>query len=374
MAATKPETTFYICKTVGFGLLLALWSRHGETEGFFLFLFLLVMSLLRWRFSRLGATVLLDCAVSMWAFMVMPYMQYALVLVMFEGLYRRFYWVALAGLLSIYYAGIGRLELNFLLTLALGGLCGVLLGKWEKEVSQKQTIRDEEAGKYYELESVQSDMLETLPKIERMTVVSERARIAREIHDNAGHEIVAAYISLQTARGLLDGADSDALELYDAAMERLNNGVKKVRETAHNLQTVTSLGVETLLETCDKFPACPVNFRTFGDTSQVPVYVWSMLEACLNECLTNAARHARPSYVTVELDVTEHMVRLCIENDGAAGSLGSMGNGQRNLRRRAMAIGGSLSVESDKVFRVVCVIPVKDSGNIKEEENESTHS
>jgi len=370
MVATKPEITFLICKIVGFCLLLTLWVMHGETEGFFLLLFLSIMLLLRWRFPKLAATVLVDCAVSIVVFPFWAYAQYALILIMFEGMYRRVYWVALAGLLSAYFVGIGQMHIAFLVMLGLGGLCGVFLGKWENEFSQKLIIRDEKAGEYYELESVQSDIMTTLPQIERMTVVAERARIARDLHDNAGHEIVAAYLSLQTARGLFDGADEDALELYDAAMERLSNGVTKIRETAHNLQTVTALGVENLLEICDKYQGCSVKFSTFGDSSSVPNYVWNMLESCLNESLTNVSRHARASYISVNLDVTSHLVRLCIENDGSHGSSGAMGIGLRNLRQRAVALGGTLSVDAGAVFRVICVIPIGE----EDKHNESTNS
>lgn len=345
--------------------MLALWLTESDTTGFFLFLFLLVMSLLRWRFPKLGATVMLDCAACILTFFVWPYALYGLILILFEGMYRRFYFVLLAG--HVFYF-MDYFDLSYALLLAFGALSGVFLSGWRKEQGQKLTIRDEEAGKYYELEHLQSDLVATIPQIERMTVVAERARIARDIHDNAGHEIVAAYITFQTARDMLDGADTDALELYDAALARLNSGVNKIRETAHNLQTVTTLGVESLLEICEKFPVCPVNFSVYGDTSRIPIYVWSMLESCLNESLTNATRHARPSYVSVELDATQHLVRLCIENDGAKKSKGGMGSGLRNLRHRAIAIGGTFSMDMGEKFRMICVIP------IKEEENESINS
>jgi len=364
MSVSKPEATFIICKLVGFGLMFALWLRHGATAGFFLFLFLIMMSLLRWRFPKLRATVLLDCIA---CFLLLPmwiYALYALILILFEGMYRRFYLTGPAGIVILYFAG--YIDLALILLPALGALCGALLAQWEKECDKRLAQRDTGAGRYYELENLQSDLMTTLPQIERMTAVSERARIARDIHDNAGHEIVAAYISLQTVRGMLDNADTGALELYDAALKRLNSGVGKIRETAHNLQTVTNTGVEILLHACQEFPGCPVSFRSYGDTSRIPVYIWSTLEACLNESLTNATRHALASYISVELDATKHIVRFCVENDGAKGSSSSLGHGLRNLRHRAISIGGNLSIQAGDVFRVICVIP------LLEENNEST--
>ena len=344
--------------------MFALWLSESETAGFFLFLFLALMSVLRWRFPQWKATMALDCIACIALSGVWEYAHFALLLILFEGMYRSFYWVGLAGP-ALFATPWGQVypDPHFLALVALGVLCGLFLCRWEQEYKQKLTLRDIQAGKYYELEQLQEGLAATLDQVERMTAVTERARIARDLHDNAGHEIVAAYISLQTARPMLAGEDSEVLELYDAALGRLQQGVNNIRETAHNLQTVTSIGVESLLAICERFPGPPVSFHTHGDTSRIPVYVWNVLEACLNEGLTNVARHAAASFVSVELDATRHIVRLCIENDGASKSAGGMGMGLRNLRHRAVSIGGSLSVDAGRVFRVICVIPLREETN-----------
>ena len=338
--------------------MFVLWLKEGETAGFFLLLLLVPLSLLRWRFPKAKTTVLIDCLACLLFAPAWDYAYYALIFTLFEGLYRRVYWVCPFGLLPFFL--LGYFDLHLALLIALGTLSGAFLGGWEEEERQKLTLRDTEASKYYELEYLQSDLLHTLPQVERMTVVTERARIAREIHDNAGHEIVAAYISLQTARAMLVTENLETLELYDAALQRLGTGVNKIRETAHNLQTVTSIGVENLLETCERFPGAPVSFRAHGDTARIPVYVWNILVSCLNESLTNVLRHAAASFVSVELDTTQHIVRLCIENDGATKSKDRVGSGLRNLRHRAIAIGGSLTIDAGEVFRVICVIPIQE--------------
>jgi signal transduction histidine kinase len=245
----------------------------------------------------------------------------------------------------------------------LTGLCGLFLGLWESEKEKSLSRHDTDTGKFYELEGLQSELLTATAQIERMTAISERARISREIHDNAGHEIVAAFISLQTARGGFDESNCDPkiLHLYDSAMERLDTGMDKIREAVHNLSSVTALGVETLQEICKKVPARAVEFSVFGNTSHVPVHIWSVLEACLNETVTNAMKHAPPhADITANLDTTPHLVRLCVENEHDFHEKKPPGSGLKNLRHRASAAGGSLSVDSSgKKFRVICVIPIE---------------
>jgi len=100
----------------------------------------------------------------------------------------------------------------------------------------------------------------------------------------------------------------------------------------------------------------------FGDTRHVPVFVWNVLESCLNEALTNIGKHANPRNIIVEVDVTSHIIRLCIENDGGyytGESKKGIGTGLRNLRHRLVATGGSLAVAHGKTFRLVCVVPIK---------------
>ena len=341
--------------------MFAFWLESVETAGFFLLLILVVMSLLRRRAPKLNFTVIVDIIVCIALSTMWGYAPFAMALPLFAAMYFGHYWAVLVGVVYLIF----NFEPILVAVLALATLCGIFLGFWERERQDKIKTRDMSAGKYYELENLQRDLAAAVAQVERMTAVAERTRIARDIHDNAGHEIVAAYISLQTARAMMGPENADALELYDAALERLDNGADKIRQAVHNLSAVTVLGVENLQEICTRFPACNVVFRSYGDTTKIPMYVWNMLESCLNECLTNAVRHSAAKHITVDLDATPHIVRLCIENDGLKGDIksSSMGSGLRNLRHRAAAVGGSLSVDTGKVFRVICVIPMKKEGH-----------
>jgi len=351
-----PSIGFLFCHIAGLSVLFAFWLESGTTAGFFLLLPLLVLTLSRWRFPNLRITVALDIIICLALSTAWEYAPYAIALPLFSAMYFGFYWAALAGIYLLF-----GFEPTLTAILLLSALCGVFLGLWERERQEKLKTRDSSAGRYYELESLQSDLTAALAQVERMTAVAERTRIARDIHDNAGHEIVAAYMSLQTARSMMGPENAEALELYDAALERLDNGANKIREAVHNLSAVTSLGVEALEEICRRFPSPEVAFHVYGDTSKIPMYVWNVLESCLSECLTNVVRHARAKRISVDLDATPHIVRLCVENDGTSGAGGTLGSGLRNLRHRAAAIGGNLSADAEeKTFRVVCVIPIKE--------------
>jgi len=310
-----PKLLLIICKGIGFALLFVHWMGAGEAAGFLPIIALGIMTVLRFRMPRLWPSIIID--------------------------------------------GILLLCLGRHLALSVFIVSELFYRAWEAEHKRGLKLRDTEASKYYELEQLQGDLLVAGAQIERMTAASERARIAAEIHDNAGHEIVGAYMSLQTARELLNDSNVEALKLYDMALGRLDSGVNKIREAVHNLSPMTALGVEALRDTCGKFPVCEVQFNTYGNLSAVPIYCWNLLVACLNESLTNIVRHADAKQVKVDLDATPNIVRICIENDGAKSKINGIGIGLCNLRHRAVAVGGNLSVDVGEVFRVICVIPLK---------------
>ncbi|MCL2236522.1 MAG: histidine kinase [Defluviitaleaceae bacterium] len=357
----NPRFCFMIVNIAGFLLLFAHWAfTGGGVLGVFLLMFLSVMTLARWRFPKFSHAVWVDAVACIAAAILGEHSLYPLALPLFAAAYYRHYLVLMtfAFVAADFYPTAAIL-------LGLSALSGVFLGLWEWGVSKEREKRDDTTGRFYELQSLQDELTSAMSKVEQMTAVAERTRISRDIHDNAGHDFVSAYITFQTARGLLDEADPDVLELYDAAMERLDAGAKKIRDAVHNLSGVTALGVETLQEMCGNFPTVyNIEFKAFGDTSKVPMYAWNVLEACLSESLTNVTRHSTARKVVVDLDVTSTLVRLAIKNDGASSKTTPVGSGLRNLKRRVASIGGNVSASAiGTEFRVVCVIPMKEVGD-----------
>ena len=372
-----PRTWFIVCILIGFSLLALHFVINGEFTGFFLLLGTICLTLFRRRIKGFWFTTAFDGILCLY---LMPI---ALPLVIFMGMYHGFY--AIIIFIAVIYADFTLVAVSFTAALA-----GMFLRLWENEIQKSFNNLHLATGRYYDLESLQNELIDATIKIEQMTALSERARISREIHDNAGHEIVAAFIALQSIRGMFPENEetTDVLEFYDAALERLDNGMDKIREAVHNLNPLKTIGVETLHDICANSASNP-KIEIYGDTELVPVHIWSVLEACLNESLTNVLRHANPTFVNVCVDVTPNLVRLNVENDGAENKKvcsanfsqpvvntetkgfgrkmrssflahkKPSGNGLRNIRYRVSAVGGTFSVNSSDIFNLVCVIPIK---------------
>lgn len=247
----------------------------------------------------------------------------------------------------------------------LSGLGGYFLGCWADEKENDFQRRFELRSQVYELELRSEELIAAKIQDTRMAAVAERARISREIHDNAGHDIIAAYISFQTLRDLI--TDAQVLEMYDATLARLSGGVSKIRDILHNLTPTGAPSIGQLEKICDKFPL-EIQFKYYGDMSGVPAYIWNTLSVCLKESLTNVSRHATPSYVKVVVDVSTHIIRLYVENDGGVAKVNPPGRGLANLRYRVHEVGGNLSVNKEGgVFKVICVIPLAKEAEVNDQ-------
>jgi len=353
MKNVSPTLCFIVCKVLGFSLLFAFWLRSSDIAGFFLILTLVGMSLLRQRMPNLKPTVIIDIVACIMINSYWEYSAYALALPLFQAMFLGFY-----PALIVFLYLIPAFSPMFMVLLLFAAVSGFYLRLWQTERSEKFKLRDKSAERYYDLENLQNGLTTALSQVERMTSVAERARISRDIHDNAGHEIVAAFISLQTVGKIMKNNPEKATELFDKSMERLDAGVKKMRDAVHNVSAVTFMGADKMQELCERFEQVPVKFKATGDMTCVTSNMWYVLEAVLNESLTNAMKHSRASNVCVELDVTKYLVRLMIENDGVTGEAKPAGSGVRNLKHRVNTVGGNLTVDASATFKVVCVIPI----------------
>ena len=351
-----PQTVFHTICAAGLSLLYVGWLQSVDTAGFALLLFLGIMCLVRFRVrhKHIDKWVLVDLLFVL-AFTFVndgQMMQVAMGFVLFQGMYVGLFALAVLPVVLISVA-----DGWAILPMAMATVLGVVLHLYRNEYTSRLHQRDVFANKVHEMELLHTDLNNNLTKVEHMSTLTERARIAADIHDNAGHEIIAGYISLQTVQKIFDKNPDKAMELFDKSLERLDTGIQKMRDTVHNLSTVASMGVDNLRDICQNFTQVPVSFQSTGDVSAVTVSVWQVLEAVLNEGLTNAIRHANPTYIRVELDATHRLIRVQMQNDGVMEGEKSAGSGLRNLRYRVTTVGGHLSVNKADTFKLVCVIP-----------------
>jgi signal transduction histidine kinase len=200
----------------------------------------------------------------------------------------------------------------------------------------------------------------------RLAVAEERTRIARDLHDSAGHAINVILVQAGAAR-LLQGRDPEGAQRSLETIEEVaRETLTEIDRLVQGLREDGSGGVEpppglAALETlADRHRAAglDVTANVRGPRRQLPAGVDRAAFRILQEALTNAARHGRGS---AEVDVAfgDRAVELTVTNPARPGpAAASGGHGLVGMRERAALLGGTLEAEpANGVFRVRARLP-----------------
>ncbi len=176
-------------------------------------------------------------------------------------------------------------------------------------------------------------------------VLTERARIARDVHDVLAHTLAGINMQLELADALLDTGDLEKVRaVNDKAHSLVKESLKQAQWTVHALREDSLPLVETLtamLESSGHRDTLTVR----GTPVEVPARVTQNLLRIAQESLTNAARHAPGGAVRVELAFAASSTALTIRNRHATRTVNAgvgSGMGLIGMRERVALLGGTL--------------------------------
>jgi signal transduction histidine kinase len=187
-------------------------------------------------------------------------------------------------------------------------------------------------------------------RVRMLSVLDDRDRIARDLHDRVIQRIFAIGMTLQGATRLEEMAP--VLERVNRAVDDLDATITDIRTAIFELDSGIRRGLRHgVLELADELVPLlgsrpEVTFLGPVD-SGVRQEVADHLLAVLREALTNAGKHAQASNFAVILSVTDQ-VTLEVTDDGIgipSPAPGGAGLGLANLRSRAEKLGGTLEIE-----------------------------
>lgn len=339
-------------------LLVHLWMMGEQGTASFVFIFLLfIMTALRWRFRLPIWTVVADIVICLSYFPITSISYYGLALPIFELALKGRWLLSLVCFACFAIAPVTSLMFwNNVQAVMFGSFASLML-------HMQQAIKreaDEQRQARSELESLNKQLLEANRSVAQKAKLMERYRISRQLHDHLGHDLTGAALALQAYDYMEDGEEAE--KLLQEVKLRLERSTASLRETVHNVTPTAWLGVESLEQIASSFHQCPVRFQKSGNLGQLDAYSWELLEACLKEALTNIARHSDATEVVVDLQATDSFLRLSIKDNGSLNKGEPAGTGLRGLRARARAHAGSISVNREDGYHIVCVLPVGKQG------------
>lgn len=181
------------------------------------------------------------------------------------------------------------------------------------------------------------------------TRLDERARIARDLHDVIAHSLTVSLLHVSSARLAVEHEPEVAAQALADAERLTRQSLADVRVTVGLLRTPDDDGIATpapgvgdLPRLVDELRAAwaDISLVVEGDLDELPATVGATAYRIVQESLTNAARHAPGSTVTVHLEARNGRVGVSVASSGPPGR--GSGMGLTNMRERAEAVGGSL--------------------------------
>lgn len=188
-------------------------------------------------------------------------------------------------------------------------------------------------------------------KLSETAVFQERNRIARDIHDNAGHSVTAVIMQTEAAKLIIDTNPEEAKSKIISANVQARIALEQMRESVHLLagrsspislkeeieeilaQTMDGTGVKIRYDVAD-LNLSPAKHRFITNS--------------IKECLANGMRHGGANAFYVELAEEGEWVTLTVSDNGCGlPSDFKEGYGLKGIREKALQFGGGIVYESE---------------------------
>lgn len=181
----------------------------------------------------------------------------------------------------------------------------------------------------------------------RRAVEEERARIIRELHDVVGHEVTLMAIQSEAAAQALPVAPERAAEPIAAMREtahRANRELRAILRLLGDGELAVTSDARGLAELVDRAArlGIPATLTASGEPWREAPRHWLAVNRIVQECLTNAGKHAPGEAVVVRLGWSPVAVQLRISNASPTAPTPSTGLGLPGMAERARSLGGTL--------------------------------
>jgi signal transduction histidine kinase len=188
-------------------------------------------------------------------------------------------------------------------------------------------------------------------------ILSERNRLAREIHDTLAQGLVATSVQLQLAKKQVDAEDRPLNQHLDTAQQLVRGSLEEARNSIWNMRS-------QILEAGDLASALTGILKQMAEGTELktaleiigrprrlaPVFESNLLRIG-QEAITNAVRHAQAKQITVKMEFGEKQFQLIVTDDGRGFDSSTLprrngGFGLMGLRERTAELKGELNIRS----------------------------
>ncbi|GAA1024626.1 MULTISPECIES: sensor histidine kinase [Amycolatopsis] len=181
-------------------------------------------------------------------------------------------------------------------------------------------------------------------------VLSDRDRIARDLHDHVIQRLFAVGLAMQSTQRRTKTPELQ--RRLQESIDQMHEIVREIRTAIFDLHGGAAGEIrlrnrlhDAIAELTDDAPLHPA-VSMAGPLDAVPAQLAEHVEAVVREAVSNAVRHADASALSVSVAVRDEVVRISVTDDGKGLPEGVAPSGLGNLRERAESAGGEFALEA----------------------------
>ncbi|WP_127569495.1 sensor histidine kinase [Paenibacillus xylaniclasticus] len=202
-------------------------------------------------------------------------------------------------------------------------------------------------------------------EIERMTLLEERNRMSKEMHDTLGHSFISLIMSLDAAIALLDKNPDLAKDKLIRIRGLTEQNLDKMRDIVHQMGEEENLSlvdhVERLINSFREYTGTAIRFTLNGADRVLRFDVQQSIIRVIQESFTNALKHGKATEIELDLHFYPSTLQVSIRNNGRPLGKIEHGFGLTTMKNRIEMLGGTFSISTLAVtgVEVRCEIPLK---------------
>jgi signal transduction histidine kinase len=221
-----------------------------------------------------------------------------------------------------------------------------------------------------ELKETNEKLKEYTKKVQELTILEERNRLSREMHDSIGHHLVKVSIELEILKKILFENPDEAKKLIEVikneiskSLDDLRNVVKTLRKPVE-LELTINESLKNLINSFTSIKNIKANLEIGENILDLKEdYKLTILRVC-QEALTNIEKHYNATEIWVKLKKEDNNLILTVEDNGVGfpneikeGSFGLIG-----IKERANIFNGRFLYENRKEggARIAFSLPFKE--------------
>ncbi len=227
----------------------------------------------------------------------------------------------------------------------------------------RQFIRLDRALK--ELDKSKKELEKAYEAVAEVTVLEERQRIAKEIHDTAGHSLTTVIMQTELAKRIVEENPKEAKAKIVAASLQAKHALEELRNSVHLLsgikegQTLKDLLTQIIQESTD---GTDIIIRSEIEDLQASEAKRRFLCNTLKEGISNGLRHGMATAFWFELKQEGERMEFLLSDNGKGVELASLkkGFGLTTMADRAKSLGGEMHLHSEEEegFEIKLTLPI----------------